>query len=162
MGIEALITTLEREAEERCAAVREEARAEAERIRREADERGERRRAAIALTLEAELRAREEAALAATRTKTRAALLRARRGLLDKVFHRAAELQLEVLEEPIFLESLPAALRGALRCVSAEPVDVVCPPALGDHLRSAADAAEVDDTGTARTISVSEEDDAPV
>lgn len=155
MGMDDLIATLEREAEERCAGARETARREAEKIRREADERLERKRAEAAEALEAELDAREEAALAEARTATRAARLRARRRALDRVFRHARELLPGALRRPAYLASLPAALEGALACLPEDHVEIVCSPGLVEELRDAARSA------AGRDVDVRESDAAP-
>lgn len=140
MGMDELIATLEREAEERSDALLDEARREADRIRRDTDERLERRSATAARRLESELNDRFAATMAATRTRIRSALLRAQRGALDRVFRRASELNLTLMESPSFLALVPDELRTALGCLSAEEVEVSCPPEMASHLRQAADA----------------------
>lgn len=162
MGMDELIATLEREAEERCDALLDDARREAERIRRDTDERLERRRAAAARALESELDGRFATTMAATRTRIRGALLRARRRVLDRVFRRASELNPALLETPSFLASVPDALRMALSCLSSEDVEVSCPPVMASHVRRAADALTSETTSLPpRRIRVTEVEDAP-
>lgn len=162
MGMDELIDTLEREAEERCNALLDDARREADRIRRDTDERLERRSATAARTLESELDDRFAATMATTRTQIRGALLRTRRRVLDQVFRRASERSLELVEYPSFLSSVPDELRMALGCLSAEDVEVSCPPAMAPHLRQAADAIVAEKSSLPRRqIRVSEMEDAP-
>jgi vacuolar-type H+-ATPase subunit E/Vma4 len=162
MGMDELIATLERDAEERCEALLDEARREAERIRRDTDGQLERRSVSAARTLESELNDRFAATMATTRTRIRGALLRARRRALDRVFLRASELHLAVMEYPVFLTSLPDALRNALSCLGAEEVEVSCPPAMGPPLREAADAVAAEDSSVpGRRIRVTEVEHAP-
>lgn len=157
-----MIATLEREAEARCDALLDDARREAERIRRDTDERLERRSATVARTLESELDDRFAATMATTRTRIRGALLRARRRVLDRVFRRASELNLALVEAPSFLASMPDALRMALSCLSSEDVEVSCPPVMASHLRQAADAVTSETPSLPRRrISVNEVKDAP-
>lgn len=160
MGMEELIATLERETDERCTAVREEARREAERIRRETDERLERRRAEAVRALEAELHASEDAGLAATRREVRGAILRARRGALDRVFRRAAELLPMALEDTTYLEALPRELRGALSCIDDAEVEIDCPPGLAPHLETAAESVRADASAGVPKIRIFPSDDA--
>lgn len=162
MGMDELIATLEREAEERCDALLDDARREAERIRRDTDERLERRSATAARTLESELDDRFAETMATTRTRIRGALLRARRRVLDRVFRRASELNLALVESPSFLASVPDALRMALSCLSSEDVEVSCPPVMASHLRQAADAVMSEARSRPRRqIRVTEVEDAP-
>lgn len=162
MGMDELIATLEREAEERCDALLDDARREADRIRRDTDERLERRSATAARTLESELDDRFAATMATTRSQVRGALLRARRRVLDRVFRRASELNLALVETPSFLASVPDALRMALGCLSAEDVEVSCAPAMASHLREAADAVGPENSSLpGRRIRVTEVKGAP-
>lgn len=157
-----MIATLEREAEERCNALLDDARREADRIRRDTDERLDLRSATAARTLESELDDRFAATMATTRTQIRGALLRARRRVLDRVFRRASERSLELVEYPSFLASVADELRMALGCLSAEDVEVSCPPAMASHLRQAADAVEPENpVSPRRQIRVTEVEDAP-
>lgn len=144
MGMEELIATLERETEERCTTALEEARREAERIRRETDELLERRRADAASEMQAERHARESERLAATRKETRGALLRAQRDALDRVFDRARALLPATMEDSAYLDALPDELRRALSCVADQEIRLDCPPVLAARLEAEVGAISPD------------------
>ncbi|MDX1577455.1 MAG: hypothetical protein R3266_03180 [Gemmatimonadota bacterium] len=158
--MEELIATLERETEERCAVALEEARREAERIRRETDELLERRRADAAAEMQAERRAWESAKLAATRKETRGALLRAHRRALDRIFDRARALLPTTMEDSAYLDALPEELRRALSCVADAEIRLDCPPALAQPLESARETISGDGMVSCR-LSVRPSADAP-
>lgn len=140
MGMDELIATLEREAEERCAAFVAEAEREAQRVREAAESRFARRRQEAERELEEELRRREVALTASVRTQMRRVQLRARRGALDRVFLRAAALLPDAARTAAWETSVPADLRQALGCLGDAEVEVTCPPGLGETLRAAVDS----------------------
>lgn len=159
-----LIATLEREAEERCAAVLAEAEQQAERLRREAEARMNERRTGAWRALEAELQARDAAEGAAARTEIRGVVLRARRSALDRVFRRARGLLPEAVKTPAWEASVPAELSRALACLADVDVEVTCPRELGGVVRAASaslSASTGGDTGSERRLHVVEEVDAP-
>ena len=166
MGMEELIATLEREADERCAALLADAEREAQRVRDAAESRFERRRQAAERGLEEEWRRREVTLTAAVRTQTRRVLLRARRGALDRVFRRAAALLPDAARTEAWETTVPADLRQALECLGDADVVVTCPPGLGETLRAAVEdvpeALNSDDTAGSevRRIRVVERADA--
>lgn len=153
--MEELIATLERETDERCTTTLEEARREAERIRRETDERLESRRAAAARAADEESRRWESEGLATTRTEVRGAILRARRHAVDRVFRRAAELLPAASEDSAYLEQLPDELRRALSCVADREVEIECSPGLVPHLRAVAATVTAEGPGEPPGIRVS-------
>lgn len=161
MGMEELIATLEREAEESCTAALEEARREAERIRRKTDQLLERRRADAAAEMQAERDAWESMKLAATRKATRGAMLRAQRHALDRVFARANELLPAATDDSAYLDALPRDLRRALSCVADAEVELVCPSELAPRLEMAAKAIFEDGEGNVRLHVQSSSDAAP-
>lgn len=140
MGMEELIATLEREADERCAALVVEAEREAQRVREAAESRFARRRQAAERELEEEVRRREVARTASVRTQMRRVLLRARRGALDRVFRRAAALLPDAARTEAWEATVPDDLRQALECLGDADVVVTCPSGLGATLREAVDA----------------------
>lgn len=137
MGMEDLIATLEREAGERCTALLAEAEREAQRVRETAENRFEQKRLAAERELEEELRRREAALTASVRTQMRRVLLRARRGVLDRVFRRASALLPDAARTTVWESSVPADLRQALECLGDADVEVTCPAGFGETLRAA-------------------------
>jgi len=138
--MEELIATLEREADEQCAALVAEAEREAQRVREAAESRSARRRQAAERELEEEVRRQEVARTASVRTQMRRVLLRARRGALDRVFRRAAGLLSDAARTEAWETTVPADLRQALDCLGDADVVVTCPSGLGETLREAVDA----------------------
>ncbi|MGD8494795.1 MAG: V-type ATP synthase subunit E family protein [Gemmatimonadales bacterium] len=135
-----LIATLEREADERCEAIRADAEQQVERLRRAAEVRVEERRSEVRRRLETELQARDATQGAATRKKIRGVLLRARRSALDRVFRRAREMLPDAALTPEWEATVPEELRRALACLGDVDVDVTCPPDLGAAIRAAAES----------------------
>jgi len=140
VGMEELIATLEREADERCAALVADAECEAQRVREVAESRFARRRQAAEREVEEEWRRREVTLTASVRTQMRRVLLRARRGALDRVFRRAAALLPDAARTEAWATTVPADLRQALECLGDADVVVTCPSGLGETLRAAVDA----------------------
>lgn len=170
MGMEELIATLEREADERCAALLADAEREAQRVRDAAESRFERRRQAAEREMEEELRRRAAALTASVRAQMRRVLLRARRGALDRVFRRAAALLPDAARTTAWESSVPADLRRALSCLGDADVEVTCPSGFGETLREAVSSvpgalpSDETDHGAAasevRRIRVTEREDA--
>jgi vacuolar-type H+-ATPase subunit E/Vma4 len=135
--MEELIATLEREADERCAALVAEAEREAQRVREAAESRFARRRQEAERDLEEELRRREVTLTASVRTQMRRVLLRARRGALDRVFRRAAAMLPGAVRTEAWGTTVPGDLRQALECLGDADVEVICQAGLGETLRAA-------------------------
>lgn len=129
MALEELLARLEREAETRGEAILEEARAEAERIEHEAARRVARRREERLDGRESEIREELEVELAAERRRARAAMLRARDHLLERVFAAAAARLEGSEDEAARRRSLRRRLARVLAFVDGPAVVAVAPEA---------------------------------
>lgn len=143
VGIDGLLATLEREADERCAEAGRAADRDVEAIRSTTERRLRGLREVAIRDLEAELARRSEADLAAARRAARTALLRARRNLLERVFQRVGARLPDAVRRPEYLASLPAELDLAFACVDPVGAEVACPPGLADAIRDARPGAAV-------------------
>lgn len=143
MAIEQLLAALEANGAAQVEQVTAAARAEADAITTAARDQADRRRRAALETRELELRSAAALALATARLAARRTVITAREALLQRVFTRArAELD-AVAASPEYLRQLPAALSAALACFGDEPVEIHCPPALAQAVRSAGGGVSV-------------------
>lgn len=129
MGLQDLISRLERDAERRIAELRDKAQAEAEGLLAEAArESAAHRERELGLRRGAR-KGRYERALAEARQRARADRLRAQHELLARIFTRARELIPEVAASDAYAAALGAHLAEALRYVEGTRAVVRCAPA---------------------------------
>ena len=134
--IDALLASLEHEADAEIARVREGAQAQVAELTRAAQQHMAERREQTLGRRETELRAELERALATARASARAQVLKTRAALLDRLFARLrAELSNVAASAP-YRAQLPAQLKTSLGFAGDQPVTVRCNPALADTLRS--------------------------
>ena len=139
MAIETLLEALGTEAERDAQHVTDAARAEAARIRAEAEARvAEQCNAALAAH-EAELRASSDARRAVALRDARASRLRARDAFLDRVFSLVTARLPGTLDDPIHADAVTQLAREALQYVPGDAV-VRCRASLARRLKGAADA----------------------
>lgn len=137
MSLEHLVSALEDEARVQAEALLEEARGEAARIRREAREEAERRRAEQVEARESTWREEADRAVAEARRAGRAAVLRARDRLLDRVRERAEEMLEDEESLATYRDDLREHLVGALRPLAGRSAVITCPPDLVPDVRAA-------------------------
>lgn len=167
MSLEHLISTLEDEARAQAEALLEEARGEADRIRREAREEAERRRAERLEARESAWREEADRAVAEARRAGRAAVLRARARLLERVRERADEMLEGEEAMATYRDDLREHLARALRPLADRSAVITCPPDLVPDVRAALEeevgaptAEEADVRGPAE-VDLRGEEDAP-
>ena len=135
MPLAELLGTLEKEADERIAALLAKARADAERLRTDRAEVTARRRAAALGAREAELRAGAARALEETRRETTRRLLEARAEALERIRSRAEALLAERIADPALWPVLAGELERALGYLGAAPAVVEAPAPVLEALR---------------------------
>lgn len=145
MSLEHLISTLEDEARAQAEALLEEARGEADRIRREVREEAERRRAERLEARESAWREEADRAVAEARRAGRAAVLRARARLLERVRERADEMLEGEEAMATYLDDLREHLARALRPLADRSAVITCPPDLVPDVRAALEEGAGDD-----------------
>lgn len=128
--IDALLATLEREADAEVTRVMDEARAQAADLTRAAEQRMAERRADTLGKRETEARAQHERALAATRLTARAQVLEARAALLDRVFRELRAVLPEVARSAAYRRNLAAQWQRLHAFVGDRPATVRAMPAL--------------------------------
>ena len=134
--IEALLASLEHEADAEIARVREEAQARVAELTRAAEQRMAERREHTLGRRETEARAELERALASARGTARAQVLKTRGVLLERLFARLRTELSDVAASAPYRARLPAELKTSLRFAGDQPVTVRCNPALARTLRS--------------------------
>lgn len=135
--IDALLATLERNAEAEIASVLEEGRAAAAAVTEAAERRlAERRQQALGAR-EAEGRAALARTLAAARQAARGRVLTARRGLLDRLFAALRKCLPPVTADPAYRAALAADVRRTLAFAGGQPVVIRCAPGLVSSMRQA-------------------------
>jgi vacuolar-type H+-ATPase subunit E/Vma4 len=133
--IDALLATLEREAEGEIARITEEARARAAELAAAGERRIAERRAATLARTEAETRAEHGRALSAARAAARVRVLDARTALIDRVFATmVAELPALAASGP-YQAQLPERIENLLRFAGEGPVTLECSPGLAPTLQ---------------------------
>jgi vacuolar-type H+-ATPase subunit E/Vma4 len=134
--MDALLATLEREADAEVTRVLDEARTRAAELTAAAEQRMAARRALTLGRREAEARADEERALSAARRAAQAQVLAARAETLDRVF-AAVRAELPALgKSPAYRAQVGAHLEHVLRFAGDQPVTVQCSPAVSNALRA--------------------------
>lgn len=128
--IDALLATLEREADAAIARVLEEGRTRAAAIIAESDRRIADRKRATLDVREAEARTAFERALATARYQARGRVLAARETLLQRVFVALREFLPEITGTEAYRARLAEELPRALAFAGERPVTVRCTPAL--------------------------------
>jgi vacuolar-type H+-ATPase subunit E/Vma4 len=133
--MDALLRTLEREAEAEIARVLDDARARAVELTRVADESIAARRGATLERRETAARKEHERALAGARHTARAQVLEARAALLDRLFVQIRVALPELARSTAYRRSLATQLRRLSAFAGDQPVTVRCMPALATTLR---------------------------
>jgi vacuolar-type H+-ATPase subunit E/Vma4 len=133
--IDALLATLEREAEGEIARITEEARARAAELAAAGERRIAERRAATLARTEAETRAEHGRALSAARAAARVRVLAARTALLDRVFATLTAELPGLVASRAYEAQLPQRIEDLLRFAGEQPVTLECSPALAPTLR---------------------------
>ncbi len=133
--MDALLKTLEREAEAEIARVLDDARARAAEITRTADERIAARRGAALGHREAAARKEHERALAAVRHAARARVLEARARLLDRFFVHIRAMLPELATSAAYRRNLATRLERLSAFAGDQPFTLRCTPALATTLR---------------------------
>jgi len=133
--IDALLATLEREADAEITRVTDDARARAAELTAAADQRMKTRRELTLGRHEAEAWAQHERALAAVRQAARAHVLKARASLLDRVFQQLQAVLPEVARSAAYRRTLAAQWQRLSAFAGDGPALVRCTPALTAALR---------------------------
>ena len=133
--IDALLATLEREAETEISRVRDDARARAAELIAAAEQRIALRREQTLAQRTAAARAEHERALAATRAAARAQVLAARAALLDRLFARLRADLPAVAATAAYRAGLARQLEQLRSFAGDRPITVRCNPALAATLR---------------------------
>jgi len=133
--IDALLATLERDADAEIARVMAEARSQAADLTRAVEQRMTERRAAALGRRETEARAQHERALSTARLAARAQVLEARATLLNQVFRELRAGLPEVARSAAYRRNLAAQWARLSAFAGDEPVTVRCTPALTATLR---------------------------
>jgi V/A-type H+-transporting ATPase subunit E len=133
--MDALLASLEREADAEIERLRSDARARAAALTAQAGERVTRRREATLGRREAEGRAALERALAGARHEARGQVLQARDALLERLFGELRAALPAIIETPAYRAALPAAFAQTLAFAGDQAVIVRCAPALAPLLR---------------------------
>jgi V/A-type H+-transporting ATPase subunit E len=133
--IDALLATLEREADAEIARVKQEAEARAAALTAAAEQRMTARRNATLSRHETAARAEHERALATARVAARAKVLAARAELLERVFERLRQELPKLTVSPAYRAGLPSQI-GRLKVFAGDdPVTLQCNPTLAAALR---------------------------
>lgn len=144
MAIASLLDALEHDAERDAREVVDAARAEAERIRAEAEARVAQRCGAALAAHESELRLAADAHRARARREARARVLNARSAFLERVFRAVSAELPNVLESAAQRDALQHLAREALQYFPSTPAVIRCSGALADRLTGvAASVAEL-------------------
>lgn len=133
--MDALLRTLEREAEAEIARLLDDARARGEALTREADERIAACRGATLQQREGAARKEHERALAAARRTARARVLEARAALLDRFFVQVRAVLPQLVRSPAYRRYLATELPRLNAFAGDRAVTVRCTPALSTTLR---------------------------
>jgi vacuolar-type H+-ATPase subunit E/Vma4 len=136
MALEDLLGALRRHAEVDCAAVLAQARDEAARIHREAEEQLARERGRALDSERAERRAALEVVIGNERRRARVEVFAARQRCSERVLGVARAMLPEAVGGPAYRAGLAARLTRALACVSDDPAEIRCPVALEPHVRA--------------------------
>jgi vacuolar-type H+-ATPase subunit E/Vma4 len=135
MALEALLAALEQEAGAKATSMLDAARADADRILAQAEADMARRRKDALQLAGSGARAAEQARLAELRRTVRAAVMRTRAAMLDRVFERARALFGAASCDPAFRAALPRHLEEALAYAgAADAVTLRCRPELAAAL----------------------------
>lgn len=137
MTVSDLDTELRRSAEATVESILGTARAEAERLRTEADQRIESRRTEVRRDREAAHGAEARVAVAAARHAAMGSVLLARTRLVDRVLERARSLLPEAAQSEAYGSTLGAELEEALQFVDGDGAVVRCTLALADAVVAA-------------------------
>lgn len=135
MPLTDLLAALERDAGAQVEAILAAARAEAERVVSETEERIVAQRAAARATTEAARRGELERDLARARRDAQGRVLVARTCLIERVEDAVRGLLPRAIGESAYLDSLAPALEEALSGVGDVPVEVRCSPSLEKAVR---------------------------
>jgi vacuolar-type H+-ATPase subunit E/Vma4 len=133
--IDALLATLEREADAEVTRVLDEARTRAAELTRAAEQRIAERRETTLGRRETEARGQHERALAAARHTARALVLEARAALLDRLFVQMRAVLPELARSTGYRGNLARQLHRLRAFVGDQPVTVRCMPVLATALR---------------------------
>lgn len=133
--IDALLATLERDADAAVARVLQDARAAADAIMAESERRIAARRAQTLGRRETTARAQLERALAGARQKARETVLNARAALLERVFAVLRVTLPAVAASPAYLAGLPGELARIAACIGEQAATIHCAGALAPALR---------------------------
>lgn len=133
--MDALLQTLEREAEAEIARVLDDARARASELTRAADERIAARRGATLERRETEARKDHERVLAGARHTARTRVLEARAALLDRLFVQIRAVLPELAQSAAYRRNLAGQLQRLRAFAGDQPVTLRCMPALTTTLR---------------------------
>jgi len=137
LGLDELISRLERDADARIAAIQARARADVDAIAAESERTSSREGDEALARRRSERRAQLDRELAEARQRARADVLRAQYALLDHVMARAGA-SLDAMEsDDAYRAALPERLLDALRFVEGRGARVRCRPALAAAVRSA-------------------------
>jgi V/A-type H+/Na+-transporting ATPase subunit E len=141
VALEQLLAALETDARAQADRLLAEARAAAQRIEQEAEERAGQRRDLVLEERGRDLRTAAEGALADARRRGRCAALTARAQFVEQVFDAAREQLAAAIDRPDYRAALPGILAEALAALGDEAkVTVRCAPALVADIRRAARA----------------------
>jgi len=135
MGVEHLLTTLEREGNDRVAAIIEQAGSEAAALTAEADRRREATRRRELAEAKAAAAARIERAVVEERRRGQAQVLAARQAFLDRVLAMARARFPAALASRAYLQSLPLALERAIGYLGTRQGTIHVSPVLLDRVR---------------------------
>ncbi|MBI2963238.1 MAG: hypothetical protein HYY35_05735 [Deltaproteobacteria bacterium] len=135
MALDDLLAELERDARSKADAELAAARAEASRIAGDGVERIRRRRAEFLASLEADLEAETELALAEARHRVHGEVLAARQRMLERVFAAARERLADAVRSEAYDAVLGSHLAEALSYLGGAAAVVRCPAALASRVR---------------------------